>query len=203
MARVYYAYDMLKRKPVNKRRAIIIGSLAALVGVVGSYFAYGYLTTQNTTQSVASSKAADTVKALNLEGDQDLAVQYVSSLKAGDRTKARKLFSNAIDAEPDTQKKIDLLTQNTLLALNENETDEALVAANQALSLRESEDTFSLVARVYVVKADHDKQIEYWQKALEAVRVSDVAGKEQLVVMYQDRIDSTKQAQELMDRARE
>lgn len=199
---MYYAYGMSKHKAENKRRFIAVAiAIAVVAGLIGGYFFYKHTMQQKSVTAQINSKAKEDVKTLNLEGDQDLATAYITKVKSGDVAAAQKLFSDKVTTEKNIQKKIDLLTQNVLLALDSELTDEALAAANQAVTLRQSEDTFALAARVYVAKGDYDKQAEYWKKALDAVRVSTAPHKDQLIKLYENRIDATVRSKALRERS--
>jgi hypothetical protein len=200
--RLYYANAMVKAKAAGlKNKKIILISLIGLVILSAGGVAWYYWNQKQTADTkVIENKTKQEVKALNFQGDNDLATAYTVALKANDVTKARKLFADKIAAEPDVDKKLALLTQNVNLAIAAGNTDEALGAAQRAVDIKSSHVTLSQVANVYFAKDDLGQQVVYLQKAKDAVQQSDEPNKEVVAESYQERIDSSNQIIEVRKR---
>lgn len=188
---------MVAKRKHGTRKWIVLASIVLLV-VAGGYGGYRYYSSRNAdTKSQVASEAKKEVDELGLLGDNELAARYVTYLKANQSDKAQKLFIDKIAVEQDEQKKIDLFVQNIQLALFYKHTDEALEAALRAAEAYPRHDVYMQVATVYVAKRDTGKQIEYVQKAIDALNASSDEDKDALRAIYEQKLRAAQEVQAL------
>jgi len=179
-----------KAKKNTPRRAILIGVIATVVVAagVGGYF---FIRSQDKKELTSSSQEAKKeVAVLNLRGDSGIQERYVDLINANKKDDAQKLFDDAVKAETDANKKIELLQLNVLLALRYKLINEAEAAALKTLDINESVDGYESIIRVYAVKNDLAKQREYNSKARAFVEKGDLVNKESLLASYDMRLSS-------------
>lgn len=191
--RLYYASAMTK---LNKR--IIFGGVAvAALGLIYMGYTYLYLPTQQR-QGVSEQVRADAkeeVEGLNLTGDQELSIAYISLLKAGKLEDAKKLFADKVAAASDVSVKQQLLSQQQGLAQANGAKDQAIGAALAANDLGSTAGTLSNIASLYAAQEDYPKAIEYQNQAIEklqsepesANKAGDLDMYEKLLNLYKDR----------------
>jgi hypothetical protein len=187
-----------KAKKNTPHRAILIGVIATLV-VAAGVGAYFFIRSQDKKESISSSQEAKKeVAALNLRGDSGIQERYVDFINANKKDDAQKSFDNAVKAETDADKKIELLQLNVLLALRYKLINEAEAAALKTLDIKESVDGYESIIRVYAVKNDLAKQREYNSKARAFVEKSNLENKGTLLESYDMRLGniSTREGRE-------
>lgn len=171
--------------------------IGLVLGVLLLIFAAGWYGVQYFNyrpQTVAVDNATkEEVGKLNLKGDQTIAAQYASALKDNDTKRAEKVFSDAVASTDDQKQKLALWSQNISLALAYEQQDSALKAALAAINLQPSFATYNDAYRVYTVAGDHAKQKEMLQKAIDALKTSDVANEEQLLAVMTQQMNEVNQ----------
>lgn len=191
IAGVYYAYGMAKQHKHNRRIIGLVLGVLVLLAAIGGYL-YWHSTKQKPAP-VVDSAVRDEVKKLNLAGDQALAAQYASAIKAGDTGGAQKVYDAAVEGKSTEKEKVSVLSQNISLALAYKQNDAALKAALEAVKVQPSFTTYNDAFRVYTVIGDHAKQQEMLQKAIDSLSSSDVANKEQTLTALNQQMDEVKQ----------
>lgn len=164
---------------MGKRRIIglIIGVL--LILAAGGCVAYYYANQEQT--PAVNTAAKEEVGKLNLKGDQTIAAQYAAALNDDDAEAAQGIFDDAVKNAKDQQGKLEVLAQNVTYALEYKQQEAALKAALAAAELRPSFETYNDAYRVYVAMGNYPKQKEMLQKAIETLKASDNAKKDQIL----------------------
>ena len=182
-----------------KKWLMIIGiGILVLGGVYGGYLWHRQ---QQASPVSVSKEAREKAAQYRFTGSQDIAAQYVSLMQVKKQAEAQQLFVSQVEAEADTQKKVDLYLQNINLALSLQNTDAALEAANRLVGVRASHDTYAQVAAVYVARNDTQQQSVYLQKAIDALKVAaDVPDRDALMASYQSQLDAANEWQALKEK---
>jgi hypothetical protein len=191
---------MAKHLSGHAKKWIMITGISVLV-MGGGYGGYVWYQRQQQSQLAVSKEARQQAAEYGFTGDQDVAAQYISLMKANKTAEAQRLFVARADAESDTQKKVDLYVQNINLALSLSNTDAALETANRLVATRASHDSYAQLAAVYTVRNDVPQQVIYLQKAIDALKVAtDVANQEDLMRLYQSQLDAANERIALKER---
>lgn len=181
---------------LNKR--IIFGGVAVVaLGLIYLGYIYLYLPSQQK-QAVSEQVRVDAkkeVEGLNLTGDQELSIAYVSLLKAGKLDDAKKLFADKVAAASDVSAKQQLLSQQQGLAQMNGAKDQAISAALAANDLGSTAGTLSNIAGVYAAQEDYTKAIDYQYQAIAKLqgeadsvnKAGDLDMYEKLLNLYKDR----------------
>lgn len=179
----------LQPKKHRRRRVIIIGITVFLVAVLAAGGYYFFFMQQKPSAAPASQKAKEQVASFNFRGDAGIQERYVDLVNANKKDEAQKIFDDAVAAEPNIDKKVELLQSNVMLALQYKLIDRAEAAALKSLDLKESVDSYEGLIRVYTVKGDLTKWREYNTKAKAFVEKSDLENKDSLIQSYNDRLN--------------
>jgi hypothetical protein len=83
-----------------------------------------------------------------------------------------------------------------LLALANKLPDIALSAANDFIAFKPTYESYAEAARVYAIKFDDQKQIEFYQKALDDIKGREVQNKDQLMAYYDSQLKALKEVRE-------
>ena len=188
---MYYAYGMAKQHKHKRRIISLILGVLLLLGATGGYFYWQSM--KQKPAPVIDAAVRNEVKKLNLAGDQTLAAQYASAIKAGDMSGAQKVYDTAADGKSTQKEKAGVLSQNVSLALAYKQNEAALKAALLAVQVQPAFTSYNDAYRVYTVIGDHAKQQEMLQKAIDSLPNSDVANKEQTLAALMQQMDEVKQ----------
>lgn len=191
---------MVKHLSGHAKKWLMITGIAVLV-IGGSYGGYIWYQQQRQPSVVVTEEAREQAAQYNFAGDQDIAAHYISLMNADKVADAQQVFISRVEAEPDTQKKVDLYAQNIDLALSLQNTDAALEAANRLAAIRSSHDIYGRIATIYIARNDVPQQVVYLQKAIDALKVaSDVPDKDDVMRLYQSQLDAANERIALKER---
>lgn len=161
--------NQLHKKSTSKSRIyimnkkwLVVGVVVVVLligGVVGGWVYNSSKKSSNppmTQQELDAQKAFDTKQALDTKANN------------GDVKGALDGYNKAISDTSDTISKRNLLMSQTIVALDDNKLDEALVAVKAADKIKSDYNSLGLVAKVYDKMGNTKKAIEYYQKAANA-----------------------------------
>lgn len=175
-----------------KKWAIIAIPICVLVLVAGGYYGYTWYQQYQQTRVSLNQEAKDQAASYYFSGDQDIAARYIELMNANKTADAQQLFVDKVHSESDTQKKVDLYTQNVNLALSLKKMDAALEAAKRMVEIRASHDTYAQLANVYIARGEPEEQVVTLQKALDTLGSASVANKDDLTKLYQSQLEAAK-----------
>lgn len=174
------------RKPTKRTIVIITSILGAGALATAGYFLYSsYSSKHYDTHPISESArtdAAKQVKDMNMVGDSTISETYLGYIKANRLEDAKKFFADKVSAEPDTQKKVQLLLQQQRLALSVDLKDQASDAVKQAVALAQTGETYAAMAVMYSKQQKYIESADYWQKAYDTVK--DTADSQGLAEYY-------------------
>lgn len=187
---------MTAKKKHTLKRWMILVLIVSLLGMIG-YGAYRYyFISQEKKQQYTTEQQKEANEVLdkyNLSGDKDIAQEYTILVNDKDYDAANKLFSDRIKAAADDESRSALYKQHILLALASQLPDQALIVANNFIAFRPTHESYSEAARVYAVKFDFPKQIEFYQKALDDVKTRDIENKDEYIGYYEAKLSALKE----------
>lgn len=168
------------------------------IGAAGYGVYFYYNASQKSSRYTAEQKqhADEALASYNLDGDKDIAQEYTILVHDGHYDAAKKLFNDRIKAAPDDLQRSNLYKQQIMLALANKLPDIALSAANDFITFKPTYESYTEVARVYAVKFDDQKQIEFYQKALDDIKGREVQNKDQLMAYYDSQLKALKEVRE-------
>lgn len=191
---------MAKHLSGHAKKWLMITGIGILI-VGGGYGGYVWYQRQQQPRATVSDEDRKQAAGYRFAGDQDVAAQYVSFMRAGKVADAQQLFASRADSEPDTQKKADLYVQNINLALSLSNTDAALEAGERLVEVDPTHESYAQLAAVYVAREDTRQQAAYLQKAIDALKsASDVPDKDSLMAHYQSQLDAANEWLALKER---
>lgn len=189
---------MTAKKKHTLKRWMILVLIVSLLGMIG-YGTYRYYSiSEEKSQHTPEQKqhADEALKGYNFDGDQGLAQEYTILVHDGHPDDAKKLFSDRIKAAADDTQRSDLYKQQILLALASTQPDLAVSAANDFIAFKPTYESYAEAARVYASRFDDQKQIEFYQKAVDDIRGKEVKNKDQLMAYYESQLKALKEVRE-------
>lgn len=188
---------MVAKKKHTFKKSIVIAVSILLVGAL-AYATYLYYVAprEDTPKYTADEKheADHVLEKYNLDIEKDIAQEYTILVQRKDYDGANKVFSESIRVAADDEKRSALYKQHILLALANGLPDQALIVANDFISFKPSYESYAEAARVYTVKFDKSKQIEFYQKALDDIKTREVNNRDQYIAYYEGRLTSLQEA---------
>jgi tetratricopeptide (TPR) repeat protein len=194
---MYYAYDMSKQNRGKKRMII---SIAAVVVLIAGASIYWWLANHRS----ANEKAATQADTSYLQAGQvsfsqadylELNAKVRQLVKDNKKSDAVALLAGRAKQVKDATQKVKILDQNASVLVQNGLTDEALKSAKEADSIKSTTATLMQIATVYGAKQDAQQQIDYINKAIQAIDNDasiDASLKPNLKSGYQQTIESIK-----------